>query len=165
MIFGESRGGKAIGLYAVADDEHADKLGGSDPARRLLAGRVLLAGGFKDLARVYLPTPEQVEAGKAILSAVSGEPVADSLFEEVRMDVLRLPLESPAAGHSLSELAPAQRYGVQIAGLRRGGVRILNPGAVEILRGGDELLVLGAPTQISDFKMWLLEPPEGGPAQ
>src|SRR6266478_8062611 len=29
MIFGKSRGGKAIGLYAVADDEHADQLGGA----------------------------------------------------------------------------------------------------------------------------------------
>lgn len=31
------------------------KLGGQDPARRLAAGRVLLAGGFRDLARRYLP--------------------------------------------------------------------------------------------------------------
>jgi hypothetical protein len=32
-----------------------EKLGGKDPARRLAAGRVLLAGGFRDLARQYLP--------------------------------------------------------------------------------------------------------------
>lgn len=32
-----------------------EKLGGKDPARRLAAGRVLLAGGFRDLARRYLP--------------------------------------------------------------------------------------------------------------
>jgi hypothetical protein len=32
-----------------------EKLGGQDPARRLAAGRVLLAGGFRDLARRYLP--------------------------------------------------------------------------------------------------------------
>lgn len=38
-----------------------DKLGGTDPAKRLLAGRVLLAGGFKDLARTYLPSSAQVE--------------------------------------------------------------------------------------------------------
>lgn len=38
-----------------------DKLGGNDPAKRLLAGRVLLAGGFKELARAYLPSLAQVE--------------------------------------------------------------------------------------------------------
>jgi hypothetical protein len=37
------------------------KLGGTDPAKRLLAGRILLAGGFKELARSYLPPLEQVE--------------------------------------------------------------------------------------------------------
>lgn len=37
------------------------RLGGSDPSKRILAGRVLLAGGFKDLARTYLPSPEQAE--------------------------------------------------------------------------------------------------------
>jgi hypothetical protein len=49
--------------YWLADrmKKGTDKLGGQDPARRLLAGRVLLAGGFKDLARVYLPPLAQVE--------------------------------------------------------------------------------------------------------
>ena len=36
------------------------RLGGSDPAKRLLAGRVLLNGGFKDLARKWLPPIEQI---------------------------------------------------------------------------------------------------------
>jgi hypothetical protein len=32
-----------------------EQLGGKDPARRLAAGRMLLAGGFRDLAKAYLP--------------------------------------------------------------------------------------------------------------
>jgi hypothetical protein len=32
-----------------------EHLGGKDPARRLAAGRMLLAGGFRDLAKAYLP--------------------------------------------------------------------------------------------------------------
>ncbi len=36
-------------------------LGGSDPVRRLTAARVLLAGNFKDLARVYLPNDAEIE--------------------------------------------------------------------------------------------------------
>jgi monovalent cation:H+ antiporter-2, CPA2 family len=114
---------------------------------------------------LLLGTSEQVQAGKAILSAVSGDPVSDSLFEEVRMEALRVPAESRSIGRTLSELAPAQRYGVQIAGLRRGGLRILNPGATEILRSGDELLALGAPAQIREFKTWLQEPVDDGAVQ
>ena len=36
------------------------KFGGTDPARRLLAARVLIAGNFRDLARTYLPGNEQI---------------------------------------------------------------------------------------------------------
>lgn len=37
------------------------KFGGKDPARKLAAGRVLLAGGFKELALNYLPTAERLD--------------------------------------------------------------------------------------------------------
>ena len=62
--------GQLLGLSVPAAESYwisdrfskgTSKFGGSDPAKRLLAGRVLLAGGFKDLARAYLPTPEQAE--------------------------------------------------------------------------------------------------------
>ena len=111
---------------------------------------------------LLLGTPEQVQAGKMILAAVSGDPVSDSLFEEVRMEALTVPANSGAAGRTLGELAPAQHYGVQIAGLRRGGLRTLNPGATERLRAGDEVLALGAPAQIREFKAWLKESADGG---
>jgi len=48
---------------------------------------------------------------------------------------------------------------VQIAGIRRGGVRILNPGAHEMLLHGDELLALGTPLQIREFRGRLAEKP------
>jgi hypothetical protein len=38
-----------------------EKLGGKDPARRLAAGRVLLAGGFRDLAKAYLPDGAELD--------------------------------------------------------------------------------------------------------
>jgi len=41
-----------------------EKLGGKDPARRLAAGRVLLAAGFRDLAKTYLP--DGVELDKVV---------------------------------------------------------------------------------------------------
>jgi K+/H+ antiporter YhaU regulatory subunit KhtT len=51
---------------------------------------------------------------------------------------------------------------VQIAGIHRAGVRILNPGASEVLRQGDELLALGTPVQIREFRGWLSERTDDG---
>ncbi len=109
---------------------------------------------------LLLGTTEQVRAGKEFLGAVSGSGPADSVFEEVRMEAVILPGWSRAAGKTLGELSPAQNHGVQIAGVHRGGLRILNPTAQERLRTGDEILVLGTPVQIVDFKAWLRENPE-----
>lgn len=38
-----------------------EKLGGTDPAKRLAAARLLIYGNFKDLARTYLPTPAEMD--------------------------------------------------------------------------------------------------------
>ena len=110
---------------------------------------------------LLLGNADQVRSARLFLSTVSSAPPADSLFEEVRMEALAVPLWSRAVGRSLGELAPSRAHGVQIAGIHRGGVRILNPGALEAVRSGDELLVLATPAQIVEFKAWLAEKPEG----
>jgi K+/H+ antiporter YhaU regulatory subunit KhtT len=104
-------------------------------------------------------TQEQVRAGKAFLGLVSGTLGADSLFEEVRMETVHVAEWSRANGRNLGELAPGQLHAVQIAGIHRGGIRILSPGGAEVLRQGDELLVLGTPDQIRDFRGWVVENP------
>ncbi len=109
---------------------------------------------------LLLGTAAQVEAGRSFLGAVSGAPVADSLFAEVQMEVLRLPEWSRAVARTLGQLAPARDHGVQVAGIHRGPERILNPTGSETLCGGDELLVLGTPVQLAEFKTWLREKPE-----
>jgi CPA2 family monovalent cation:H+ antiporter-2 len=111
-------------------------------------------------------TMEQVQAGQRFLATVSGHLETDSLFEEVRMESLTVPDWSPAAGRTLGEIAPSQNHGVQIAGIQRDAARILNPGAHEVLKPGDELLALGAPSQIREFRVWLTERPSqaGNPA-
>jgi CPA2 family monovalent cation:H+ antiporter-2 len=50
-----------------------------------------------------------------------------------------------------------QAHGVLVAGINRGGVRVLNPKAGEVLHAGDEVLALGTPAQIRSFKAWLRE--------
>ena len=108
---------------------------------------------------LLMGTMDQVNRGRAFLGGVSGAPDTDSLFEEVRMDAVDVPDWSSASGRTLAEISPAQSHGVQIAGIRRGEGRILNPGADEVLRPGDELLVLGTPGQIREFRGWLTEDP------
>ncbi len=109
---------------------------------------------------LLMGTTEQVRAGKKFLSGVSLGSVSDSVFEEVRMEAVMVPLWSRAAGKSLGELSPARNHNVQIAGVRRGGMRILNPSANEMMRAGDEILVLGPPVNIEAFKIWLREKPD-----
>lgn len=108
---------------------------------------------------LLLGTAEQVKAGRKFLSSVSGGALADSVFEEVRMEAVVLPPWSRAADQTLGDLSPARNHGVQVAGVHRGGLRILNPNAQEVLRAGDEILVLGTPVQIGEFKAWLREQP------
>jgi CPA2 family monovalent cation:H+ antiporter-2 len=95
----------------------------------------------------------------------TGSPVSDSLFEEVRMEAVKVPAWSRAAGRTLAELSPAKNHGVQIAGVNRGGMRILNPTALETLRVGDDVLALGGPAQIAEFKSWVREAVEDTPLE
>ena len=108
---------------------------------------------------LLMGTNEQVNRGRAFLGGVSGAPDTDSLFEEVRMEAIDVPDWSSASGRTIGEISPAQNHRVQIAGIRRGEGRILNPGASEMLRPRDELLVLGTPGQIREFRGWLTEDP------
>jgi CPA2 family monovalent cation:H+ antiporter-2 len=111
---------------------------------------------------LIMGTLGQVGAGRTFLGGVSGMLETDSLFEEVRMEALTVPACSAAGGRTLGEISPARDHGVQIAGIHRAGVRILNPGASEVLRQGDELLALGTPVQIREFRGWLSERTDDG---
>ena len=108
---------------------------------------------------LLMGTMEQVQRGRLFLGGVSGKLDTDSLIEEVRMDAAVIPSFSRACAKTLGEISPARNHGVQIAGIRRGQVRILNPSANEELKPGDELLVLGTPEQIRGFRGWLSENP------
>ncbi|MBI5381357.1 MAG: cation:proton antiporter [Opitutae bacterium] len=109
---------------------------------------------------LLMGTPEQVRAGREFLGLVTGSSLSDSLFEEVRMEALAVPAWSRVTGCTIGEVAPAKQFGVQVAGLHRAGLRILNPKTGEVLRAGDELLVLGTTVQIRQFRDWLRERPE-----
>lgn len=100
---------------------------------------------------LLLGDPKQVAAGKDFLTEASGAPV-NSNFDEVRMEAVELPAGSDLDGLTLAEAALGKNYGLQVAGIRRGGLRVPNPSGDEKLYGNDELLVLGSPDQIAAFK-------------
>ena len=68
---------------------------------------------------------------------------------------------SRAASQDLKTLSPTQTFHVQIAGIRRDGLRVLSPAGEEVIGSGDELLVLGMPDRIRDFRDWLEGRPVG----
>jgi CPA2 family monovalent cation:H+ antiporter-2 len=106
---------------------------------------------------LLLGTGAQVRAGKEALTQVSGISSPLSEFDDVRMEALRVPEGSGCSGKDLKTLSPAQSYHVQIAGIHRAGMRILNPNGDEVIHVGDELLVLGTPENIRGFRDWLAE--------
>lgn len=109
---------------------------------------------------LFLGAPESAAAAKAFFASVSdGTEISD--FDVVGLEAVTVPAGSRAAGCTLAQLAPAARHGVQIVGLRRGGARILSPGADEQAGQGDELLALGTPVKLRAFKAWVRE--TGGP--
>jgi len=77
------------------------------------------------------------------------------------MEAVTVPLHSKSAHRTLADLAPSRQSGVQVAGINRGGFRILNPGGDEKLLPGDEVLVLGNSEQIGSFRAIVRE--ETGP--
>ncbi len=100
---------------------------------------------------LLLGSPEQVAATKEFLQRASGAPVTSN-FDEVRMESVDLPGDSDLHDRSLSDIALGRAFGLQVAGINRGGHRILNPLGDEKLFGGDSVLVLGSPDQIAAFK-------------
>ncbi len=131
----------------VAGVERQGVLAGNPTAEMILYPRdkVLLLG-----------EPKQLQAGKEFLQRAAGV-AALSTFDEVRMEAVTLPGDCRLDGKTLAELALGRAYGLQVAGINRGGGRILNPGGGEKLRAGDDVLVLGSPDQISAFKAGVRE--------
>jgi CPA2 family monovalent cation:H+ antiporter-2 len=104
---------------------------------------------------LLLGAPAQMAAAKAALGAVA--PTEASEFDAVGLETIVVPAGSRAAGATLAELALSSGHGVQLAGVGRGPMRVLNPGPEERLRTGDELLALGTPVKLRAFRAWVRE--------
>ncbi len=135
-----------FGCTVAGVERQGVMVGNPTPATALFPrDKILLLGDAK-----------QTAACKEFLGHVSGA-APESSFDEVRMEMVEVPVDSGVAGRSLADLAPTKQVGVQVAGIHRGGLRILNPSGDEKLLPRDDVLVLGTPEQIRAFKAWVRE--------
>jgi CPA2 family monovalent cation:H+ antiporter-2 len=104
---------------------------------------------------LFLGEPEHTGPAKTFLGGVNASLDEGSDFDVVGLEAVTVPEGGRAVGATLAELAPAPRHGVQIAGIRRGATRLLSPGGDERISVGDELLALGAPVKLREFKAWM----------
>jgi len=105
---------------------------------------------------------DHLQAAVGFLQRVSHAGAIEEGIADVRMEKLPITEGTRGPGRSLAELAPSTRFGVQVAGLLRGGTRHLNPSSSERLLVGDELLCLGTSSQLRAFRSWMLEAADQG---
>ena len=79
-----------------------------------------------------------------------------SLLREADLETVTLAADSPAAGKLIRELELRTRTGASIVGIERNGANIINPGPDEELQAGDQVLLLGSPTQLEKARKHLL---------
>ncbi|HEX2860689.1 MAG TPA: cation:proton antiporter, partial [Lacunisphaera sp.] len=75
---------------------------------------------------LLLGTADQVAAGKEFLQMTSGVPSLSN-FDEVRMESIELPPGCGLHDRTLADIALGRAFGLQVAGINRGGRRYLNP--------------------------------------
>ena len=132
------------GCTVVGVDRHGAGLVNPDGATVLYPlDQVLLLGAREQLAAARRELEEPTERTPA-------PALGDLLVHRVRV-----PDASPQAGRTLEEADVRRVAGVQIAGIQRGGERLLNPSGQERMLVRDELLVLGTPDQLRVFRRWL----------
>lgn len=134
------------GSSVVAIDRQGFFIGNPGPATVLYPrDRLLLLG-----------SREEIDMARHILGNV-GSASDQRDLEEVRMEQVAVPENSPRLNRTLAELDIGRETGVLVAGIkRRGRARPeVNPGGNERLKPGDELLVLGTAEQVRIFARWL----------
>ncbi len=99
--------------------------------------------------------PEAIADARAFLLAIQSPAAAEEHLEDVRLETIRVPPDSPRRNQGLAQLNISRKFGIQIIGLERRGLKQLNPGAGEQLQAEDALLVLGTAAQIQAFDQWL----------
>ena len=151
-----SCGGKTIGELAlrkrfgssiVGVDRQGFIIGNPGPQTVLYPrDRLLLLGGN-----------EQNESARRVLTEEREDTERETVaLDDVQMENVFVPLNSPRANRTLAELHVNRVTGIQVAGIQRQDRMIVNPGGDERIQAADELAVLGSPEAITRFRQWLM---------
>ncbi|TVR51852.1 MAG: hypothetical protein EA425_06160 [Puniceicoccaceae bacterium] len=137
-----------FGISVVGIDRQGVLVRKPGPDRRLFPGdQVFLVG-----------TAERCREAMTALGRETEAPPVEPAPEELLAERLVVPEGSPRAGRSLGELQVYAKTGVTVLAVRSGAGEVLSPGAGQILRAGDELLVFGDPEHLRLFRDWILAP-------
>lgn len=105
---------------------------------RLQAGDVLLLHGPQDRLQAL-----QAVGAWEQFRLLSRDELAATYDLQSRLFTLRLPEDSPLAGHTLAQSRLGEALGFAVLGLVRGEQKVLMPGPEQVLEAGDRLLVQG----------------------
>ncbi|MEX2382190.1 MAG: cation:proton antiporter [Opitutales bacterium] len=109
---------------------------------------------------LLLGSKEELEAARRELTRERRGGAQEAVpLDDVQMESVVVPLESPRTTRTLAELDINRVTGIQVAGIQRQNELKFNPGGNERIQPADELLVLGSPEQITKFRRWLM--PDG----
>jgi trk system potassium uptake protein TrkA len=112
--------------------------------RRIIAkaGNDLHGSILSQVGATRVVFPEQ-ETGMRVAHSFAAPGVRDYLDVAPGYGVARVPVAGPFAGKSLGDLNLRATCGVTVVAHRRGDTVTVNPHASEVLRPGDELIVVG----------------------
>jgi CPA2 family monovalent cation:H+ antiporter-2 len=85
-------------------------------------------------------------------------------LREANLETIRIAPDSPAVGKLIHELQLRTQTGASIVVIERGGTNLVNPGADEELRSGDQVLLLGSQAQLAAART-VLHPQGSGPGR
>lgn len=96
---------------------------------------------------------EDVQRAEALLNQPPETP-DPAPGQRFGMEEVAIAPDSPLAGRTLAEVRFRQAYGVTVAGIRRGEIRMAPPSPEERLQPGDALLVAGSEEAIARLRPW-----------
>jgi hypothetical protein len=91
------------------------------------------------------PLPSEAESIPAV-----------TVMSEAILEAVTIPSDSWVVGKAIRDLGLRESTGTSAVGLERGGQSRINPGADEILRAADVLVVLGNQAQVRDAQDYLI---------
>jgi CPA2 family monovalent cation:H+ antiporter-2 len=148
---------RRFGCTIVEINRQGYLLAGPEPHVPLFPGdRLLVLGSAEQIAAARM---ELIREGTSDLEVAA--------FDDAQLDTITVPDNAAFVGHSLRELHIPHRTGAVVVGISRDGKKQANPSGDEIVRAGDQWLVIGASEELRALRELLVETsfPEARPAE